>query len=82
MSYRSRMRRRGAVTVGKILLVLVGGALAVWMLSAWWLMLFVGIAHRDWWPLVPTMSYHAALILSLFTTVGAGITVLFGSNRS
>lgn len=62
MSYRSRNRNRALLG----LLVLVGGLFAVWLLGAWWLMLGVGIAHRDWWHLMPTMSFHAAMILWLF----------------
>jgi hypothetical protein len=42
-----------------------------WLGAVWVLMLEVGVAHRDWWPALPAMSYHAALAL-------AGIGVVFG----
>jgi hypothetical protein len=76
MSYRTRNRNRALLG----LLVLIGGLVAVWVVGAWWLMLGVGIAHRDWWPLMPTMSYHAALILWLFFGGVAGIVT--GASRA
>lgn len=77
---RSRSKTARLITLG--IVTLAGGILVVWLLSAWWLMLFVGIAHRDWWPLIPTMSYHTALVLSLFSTGSIGVAALFGSRNS
>ena len=42
------------------LLVTVGSVL----LGAWVLMILVGIAHHDWWPLLPTMSFKVALLIT------------------
>lgn len=50
---------------------LLAVVVATWLGFAWALMLEVGVAHRDWWPLLPLMSYHAALVF-------AGLAVLFG----
>ena len=55
----------------KTYLSLIGIVVAFWLSFAWALMLEVGVAHRDWWPLLPLMSYHVALI---FSSIG----VLFG----
>jgi len=45
--------------------------IATWLGFGWALMLEIGVAHRDWWPLLPLMSYHVALIFSF-------IAILFG----
>jgi hypothetical protein len=34
------------------------------LLGAWVLMILVGVAHHDWWSLLPTMSYKVALLIS------------------
>jgi fatty acid desaturase len=34
-----------------------------YLLTAWSLMITAGIAHRDWWPLVPVMGFHTAFAL-------------------
>lgn len=38
--------------------------LAAVLVSAWSLMLAVGVAHLEWWPLMPTMSYGTATAIS------------------
>lgn len=55
----------------KTYLILAAILVATWLGFAWALMIEVGVAHRDWWPLLPLMSYHVALVF-------AGIGVLFG----
>ena len=37
---------------------------------AWTLMIMTGIAHGSWWRTVPTMSYHAASLLTGFLFIG------------
>lgn len=61
--------------MAKLVAFIVFGAVG-WLVSAWGDMLIVGVVHRDWWPLVPTMSYHVALILAAVLMVflfGIGI---------
>lgn len=55
----------------KTLFLLALITVASWLIFGWMLMLEIGVAHRDWWHLLPTMSYHAALAIS-------AIGVLFG----
>lgn len=55
----------------KTLSVLIVTIVGTWLGFAWVLMLEIGVAHRDWWPLMPLMSYHVALIF-------AGLGVLLG----
>lgn len=58
--------------MGAILLAfLAAGASAV--LSAWGLMLLVGIAHLNWWPAIPTMSFSTAFTLC---AVASGIVLV------
>jgi apolipoprotein N-acyltransferase len=59
------MTRKPRKTWGKIALAILF-TIGTWLLCTLWLMLAVGIAHRDWWPAVPVMSYHTALILGFF----------------
>ncbi|SET51649.1 hypothetical protein [Nonomuraea wenchangensis] len=54
--------------MGAVLLfiaIVVGG----WVASAWALMMFVGILHHEWWPVIPTMGYDTALLASAFLTI-------------
>lgn len=64
----------------KSLLILIMAAAIIagsWLLSAWWMMLGTGIAHRDWWHAVPLMSFHVALILVwFFAGVLSGLATL------
>jgi hypothetical protein len=51
------------------------GMMAAYLLgSAWALMLTVGVAHHDWWPNIPPISYTTALTLTaiLFAVKFAG----------
>lgn len=43
---------------------------------AWTLMIMTGIAHGSWWRTVPTMSYHAASLLTGFAILGVAVTVI------
>ncbi len=56
-------------------LVLIAVTACAWLTFAWVLMLEVGVAHRDWWPLMPLMSYHVALA---FSTIGVMFGVIMG----
>jgi len=47
-----------------VILLLIAVLFGVTLMSAWSLMLLVGIAHLDWWPVIPTMSYGTAFTLS------------------
>lgn len=44
--------------------VLVLCLIAAWLVSAWSLMLMVGIAHIDWWSVIPVMSYGTAVSIA------------------
>lgn len=37
-----------------------------WLLTAWYLMLLVGIVHHDWLRKVPAIGYGLALLVALF----------------
>lgn len=41
----------------------------IWLATSWANMLFIGIAHRDWWPLMPPVSYHVSLALTGILTL-------------
>lgn len=43
-----------------------------WFFVSWLLMLFIGITHRDWWPAVPLLGWHAALPLGFILTLLLG----------
>jgi hypothetical protein len=47
--------------------------IAAWLVSAWSLMLMVGIAHLDWWSVIPLMSYGTAVSI---TAVSVAAVVL------
>lgn len=68
---RKYRRRRGKWE--KFWIALVVRIFVVAPLNAWLLMLLIGVAHHEWWPLVPTIGYWWALVL------GALINALFGS---
>lgn len=38
---------------------------AMWLASAWLLMIGVEIVHDDWIPALPTLGFRTALLLSL-----------------
>lgn len=57
--------------MGFFLLALLGSAASA-VVSAWGLMLLVGIAHLDWWPVIPTMSFNTSL-----TIAAVSVGVLF-----
>lgn len=43
--------------------ILLCGLVATWLVNAWYYMVFIGIAH-SWWPLIPVMGFHLALLIS------------------
>jgi hypothetical protein len=59
----------------RYLFIVLATLLAGWLLVAWSLMLTVGVAHHDWWHVIPLMSYHTALAISF---VGTAIGALVG----
>lgn len=50
-------------------LVIIAFAIGGWLLSAWALMLFVGVLHHEWWAVIPTMGYDTALLASALLTL-------------
>jgi hypothetical protein len=59
MRYRTRRRTRNWLLATAISLTVILG-------SAWSLMVAAGIAHRDWWHLVPVMGFSTALALTFW----------------
>jgi hypothetical protein len=59
MKSRTRRRIRNWLLATAISLVIIAG-------SAWSLMITAGIAHRDWWHLMPVMSFSTALALAFW----------------
>jgi hypothetical protein len=59
----------------KVLFALILIVAAAWAIGAWALMLEVGVAHRDWWPLLPPMGYGVALTIA---AIGVGLGLLIG----
>jgi hypothetical protein len=43
--------------------IMLCSLVVIWILNAWYFMVFIGIVH-SWWLLVPVMGFHVALILS------------------
>jgi len=72
MRIRSRRTRQVAGTARLFALMLLGN-----FALAWVTMISIGIAHRDWWHLVPTMSYGTAFLLtSILLVAGVVITAV------
>lgn len=55
---------------------MLGGVALAWLFSAWVTMIVVGIAHHDWWPLIPTMRYQTALLISSVYIISAVVSAL------
>lgn len=55
------------------------------LLAGWLLMLAVGVAHADWWPAVPTISYWPAVtlaaLLSAAFAASCALTGVGGNER-
>ena len=66
--------------MGVILLVLAF-SLGGWLLSAWALMMFIGILHHEWWPVIPTMGYDTALLASAFLTITLALVGRGGGSK-
>lgn len=77
---------KGLGTVLVVLAAVVAVFCGVWFGGAWLLMIGVGIAHRDWWPLMPTLGFRGALPLSFVFGGFAGgltaVTFVFGRKSS
>lgn len=58
--YAQHRRARTAARRTAALAIAAGGYLT----AAWSLMITAGIAHRDWWPLVPVMGFGTAIALT------------------
>jgi hypothetical protein len=67
----------------RLLLTLTVGMAAGWLLASWTLMIVAGVAHHEWWQAVPTMSYSAAMAITVMPVgmayVGATIRGLVSS---
>lgn len=52
--------------------------LAHWLIGSGVLMLFVGVVHAEYWDVIPTMSFRAALIIygvfAVLYTVISGVS--------
>lgn len=59
-------------------------AAAMLPVHAWYVMLAVGIAHRDWWPQVPAMGYGDAVLLTVLlgTVFGSLVSQATDKDRS
>ncbi len=44
---------------------------AAWLMTAWMLMLLVGVVHAEWIPQLPTIGFGLALLLGFLTMVRA-----------
>lgn len=44
---------------------------AAWLMTAWMLMLMVGVVHAEWIPQLPTIGFGLALLLAFLTMVRA-----------
>jgi hypothetical protein len=79
MRYRTKDRITAIFWLAAVSLTIVIG-------GAWSLMIAAGIAHRDWWHVIPTMGFATAAALTFwpwfFTMLVAGILIklrVFGS---
>jgi len=69
MSYKSRRRNQRLLLGTAISVVVIAG-------TAWSLMVTAGIAHRDWWHLVPVMGFGTALALAFWPWAFAMLIML------
>lgn len=58
------------------LAILVGGTILIglllvgaWGLTAWSVMVAVGVAHNDWWSFIPPMGFRTAMLITLPTFI-------------
>lgn len=49
----------------------VANLAAAWLVTAWMLMLAVGVVHAEWIPQLPTIGFGLALLLSFLLVVRA-----------
>lgn len=87
MSYRTTYRTthpfKGFLIAIGVVILLVALVLAVIYGTAWFYMLTVGIAHRDWTDKIPLLGYHGALALAWITSVfGVGVGVFAKGSSS
>jgi hypothetical protein len=67
--HRRMTRRRGY-------LKMLAAAVLVNVALAWTLMIAVGVLHSEWWRAVPTMSYHAASLVTGLLFLGVTGTIV------
>lgn len=51
---------------------------AAWLMTAWMLMLMVGVVHAEWIPQLPTIGFGLALLLAFLTMVRAMVAAVLG----
>lgn len=49
-----------------------------WLVTAWLLMLAVGVVRAEWIPALPTIGFRLALLLSMLVTVRAIVAAFLG----
>lgn len=54
--------RRKVEKMTSLVFTFLGMLLGIF-LSAWSFMLTIGVMHHDWWPVIPTVSYGASLLI-------------------
>ena len=62
------MRESFVMTFRFVFLVL-GLVLGAWMSLAWFIMLTIGIMHRDWWHAIPPMGWAAAVPIGFMVLI-------------
>lgn len=50
---------------------------AAWIVTAWTLMVGVGVVHAEWLPQLPTIGFGTALLFSTLLTVHAVVKMVF-----
>lgn len=64
-----------------MILVLFLIAFGYWLLCGWALMMLVGVLHHQWWPVIPTMGYGTALLVSLLLHIVLAVVGRGGGSR-
>lgn len=57
-----------------MILLLLPALAALAMVSAWGLMLTVGVLHHDWWAVIPPMSFGTSFTVTVISLVAATLT--------
>lgn len=66
---RTRSGFKGFLLTIAVVIGIVALVLGVVYGTAWFYMLTVGVAHRDWTDKIPLLGYHGALALAWITSV-------------